>query len=265
MRALWQTQALSVERLGVDGVLHQGALPSVPKSIDRPLETNQANVVGTLTLLEGCGELGVERVVYAASSSAYGDHDAPVKSETLEPRPKSPYAVQKLTGEYYCSVYADLFGLRTVALRYFNVFGPRQNPKSQYAAVVPAFITRMLRGESPIIYGDGLQSRDFTYIENVISANLLALEAPRDACGRVYNVGCGSKATLLDLVDGVNQILSTDIRPVFEPERAGDVRHSCADVSSTQSAIGYRPTVDINEGLARSVAWYRVAHEVEVE
>ena len=242
---------------GVSGVLHQGALPSVPKSLDLPLETNEANVVGTLTLLEMCRQMGVERLVYAASSSAYGDHDAPVKTESLEPRPKSPYAVQKLAGEHYCSVYHSLFGLRTVALRYFNVFGPRQNPKSQYAAVVPAFITRMLRGESPVIFGDGEQSRDFTFIDNVISANLLALETAAEDCGQVYNVGCGSSATLLDLVDGINDILGTDIRPIFEAERAGDVRHSCADVSNTKRAPGYEPLVDVKQGLARSVDWYR--------
>ena len=255
--SLADRDAVSQALEGVDGVLHQGALPSVPKSLDLPLETNEANVVGTLTLLEMCRQMKVNRLVYAASSSAYGDHDAAIKTESLEPRPKSPYAVQKLAGEQYCSVYHSLFGLRTVALRYFNVFGPRQNPKSQYAAVVPAFITRMLNGESPVIYGDGEQSRDFTFIDNVISANLLALEAAPEDCGQVYNVGCGSSVTLLDLVAGINDILGTDIRPKFEAERAGDVRHSCADVSNTKRATGYVPMVNVNQGLARSVEWYR--------
>ncbi len=242
---------------GVTGVLHQGALPSVPKSLDIPIETNHANVVGTLTLLEMCRQTGVDRLVYAASSSAYGDHQAAVKSESLEPRPKSPYAVQKLTGEYYCSVYRDLFGIKTIALRYFNIFGPRQNPKSQYAAVVPAFVTRMLRGERPIIYGDGGQSRDFTYIDNAISANLAALEAPEGACGLSYNVACGQSVTLLQLVQGINDILGTQIEPEFAPERAGDVRHSRADVGRAKAAFGYEPLIDVKQGLQRSVEWYR--------
>ncbi|MGC6416611.1 MAG: SDR family oxidoreductase [Bradymonadia bacterium] len=255
--SLADREAVEASVDGVDGVLHQGALPSVPKSLSLPIETNEANVVGTLTLLEVCRQKGVERVVYAASSSAYGDHDAAVKTETLEPRPKSPYAVQKLTGEYYCAVYHQLFGLKTVALRYFNVFGRRQNPESQYAAVVPAFVTRILDGRSPIVYGTGKQSRDFTHIDNVIDANLKALEAKPDACGRVYNVGCGSSVTLLDLIESINRQLGTDISPAFEAPRAGDVMHSKADISSTMSLLGYSPDVDFDEGLKRAIRWYK--------
>jgi nucleoside-diphosphate-sugar epimerase len=244
---------------GVDGVLHQGALPSVPKSLEHPLETNMANIVGTLTMLEMCRQMGVERFVYAASSSAYGDHDAAIKTESLEPRPKSPYAVQKLTGEYYCSVYNDLFGIKTVALRYFNVFGPRQNPNSQYAAVVPAFATRILKGESPVVFGNGEQSRDFTHIDNVIAANFAALEAGESACGQVYNVGCGASITLLDLIDSINDILGTDVSPRFELPRAGDVLHSLADISRTRLYLGYEAKVDLRQGLERTVDWYRTS------
>ncbi|MEE2757533.1 MAG: SDR family oxidoreductase [Myxococcota bacterium] len=255
--SLADPKAVSEALEGVDGVLHQGALPSVPKSLALPLETNEANIVGTLTLLEMCRKKDVQRVVYAASSSAYGDHDAPIKTETLEPRPKSPYAVQKLTGEYYCSVYHQLFGINTVALRYFNVFGRRQNPSSQYAAVVPAFVTRILQGKAPVVYGDGTQSRDFTHIDNVIDANFKALDAPSDVCGRVYNVGCGSSVTLLDLIESINKTLGTEVKPQFDPPRAGDVMHSRADIEQTRKNIGYNPEVDFNEGLRRTIDWYR--------
>lgn len=242
---------------GVDGVLHQGALPSVPKSLERPLETHMANAFGTLNLLEGCRRLGVERLVYAASSSAYGDQDADYKVETLTPIPLSPYAVQKLCGEYYCKVYNGLFGLRTVGLRYFNVFGARQNPRSQYAAVLPAFVTRMLRGERPIIYGDGLQSRDFTYIGNVVDANLRALEAPEAACGQVYNAACGDSISLLRLVELINDALGTDLQPIHEPARAGDVKHSRADTRAARAALGFEADISIAEGLAETIAFYR--------
>ena len=242
---------------GVDGVLHQGALPSVPKSLEHPIETNLGQCGGQFNSPRWMSPDGVKQVVYAASSSAYGDHDASVKSEDLEVRPKSPYAVQKLCGEFYASVYSDLFGLRTVALRYFNVFGPRQNPKSQYAAVVPAFVTRMLKGEAPIIFGTGHQSRDFTFIDNVIEANLAALNAPDEACGQTVNIGCGGSITLLDLVDSINGILGTNIEPVFEAARAGDVMHSRADISKAGRLIGYDPKVSIHDGLVETIKWYR--------
>ncbi len=255
--SLADPKAVQAALEGVDGVLHQGALPSVPKSLERPLDTHMANAFGTLNLLEQCRQLGVGRLVYAASSSAYGDQEAEFKVETLTPRPLSPYAIQKLAGEYYCKVYHGLFGIQTVGLRYFNVFGPRQDPKSTYAAVIPAFVTRMLRGESPVVHGDGLQSRDFTYIRNVIQANLAALEAPASACGRIYNAACGQSTTLLGLIGMINEILGTEIRPRHIDGRAGDVKHSCADTAAAGEALGYTALVDVRQGLEETVAWYR--------
>lgn len=242
---------------GVDAVLHQGALPSVPKSVEKPLETHMANAFGTLNLLEGCRRQGVGRLVYAASSSAYGDQAVEYKVETLTPMPLSPYAIQKLCGEYYCQVYHSLFGLKTVGLRYFNVFGARQNPRSQYAAVVPAFVTRMLRGDRPIIFGDGHQSRDFTYIGNVVAANFKALEAPDEACGRIYNAACGESISLLELIAKINGSLGTDIEPIHEPERAGDVKHSCADTGAAKAAFGFEAEISVEQGLAETIAFYR--------
>jgi nucleoside-diphosphate-sugar epimerase len=242
---------------GVEYVLHEGALPSVPKSVAMPLVTHRANVTGTLTLLEGARQAGVRRVVYAGSSSAYGDHDAPSKSEDLVPRPLSPYAVQKLAGEHYCKVYNDLYGLETIVLRYFNVFGPRQDPRSQYAAVIPSFVTRMLDGLPPVVHGDGRQSRDFTFVRNVVDANLAALAAPREACGRVYNAACGSSTSLLDLIERINAILGTRIAPEHTASRPGDVRHSCADASAAERALGWRASRSVAEGLEETVRWYR--------
>ncbi len=242
---------------GVDGVFHQAALPSVPVSIEQPLRTHHANLTGTLELLEGCRRAGVKRLIYAASSSAYGDHDVEAATEDLEPRPKSPYAVQKLGGEHYCRVYHEVFGVETVGLRYFNVFGPRQDPRSQYAAVIPAFITRMLRGERPTIYGDGHQSRDFTYIDNVVAANFAALAAPSTTCGRAYNAACGHSIDLLELVAAINEALGTDLAPIHAPPRAGDILRSRADISAATAAFGYRPHVSVEEGLKRTVQWFR--------
>ncbi len=242
---------------GVDAVMHEAALPSVPKSLERPLETHMANAFGTLNLLEGCRQHGVGRFVYAASSSAYGDQDVDQKVETLTPIPLSPYAVQKLCGEHYCKVYHSLFGVRTVGLRYFNVFGARQNPRSQYAAVVPAFVTRMLRGEPPIVFGDGLQSRDFTYIGNVVDANFKAIEAPDAACGGIYNAACGESISLLRLIELINGALGTDIAPLHEPARAGDVRDSCADTGAAKAALGFEAGISIEEGLAATIGFYR--------
>lgn len=242
---------------GVKWVLHQAALPSVPKSVAYPFRTHQSNIVGTLTMLEGARAAGVERLVYAASSSAYGDQEAERKSEDLTPRPLSPYAVQKLAGEDYLQVYAALYDVPTVGLRYFNVFGPRQNPKSQYAAVVPAFVTRMLAGESPIVHGDGEQSRDFTYIDNVVDANIAALEADRAACGRVYNAASGHKASVNDLVRLINEGLGTNIPAEHVAPRAGDVRHSCADPTRAREGLGWTSRIDLGEGLRRTIEWYR--------
>lgn len=241
---------------GVDGVFHQAALPSVPLSIEEPLRTHHANLTGTLELLEGCRRAGVKRLIYAASSSAYGDHDVEAATEELEPRPKSPYAVQKLGGEHYCRVYHEVFGIETIGLRYFNVFGPRQDPRSQYAAVIPAFITRMMRGVAPTIYGDGRQSRDFTYIDNVVAANFAALGAPAEAFGRIYNAACGRSIDLLELVALINKALGTALVPSHEAARAGDIVRSQADISAATAALGYRPHISVEDGLARTVQWF---------
>jgi nucleoside-diphosphate-sugar epimerase len=242
---------------GVSGVLHEAAMPSVPKSVALPRPTHHANIVGTLTLLEGCRQAGVRRVVYAASSSAYGDQEAERKSEDLTPRPLSPYAVQKLTGEYYCRVFTHLYGLECIGLRYFNVFGPRQDPKSQYAAVIPAFVTRLLAGQPPIIYGDGRQSRDFTFVRNVVEANLAALAAPASVCGEIYNAACGSQTSLLELYGMIAGLLGSSILPEHAASRAGDVHASCADPRLAASALGFTARISVLDGLQETVAWYR--------
>jgi UDP-glucose 4-epimerase len=241
---------------GADYVLHQAALPSVQRSIDDPLATHAANTTGTLNLLLAAHEAGVRRVVFAASSSVYGDSPTLPKREDMLPQPKSPYAVSKLTGEHYCRAFTEVHGLGTVCLRYFNVFGPRQDPASQYAAVIPLFITAMLGGEPPTVHGDGLQSRDFTYVSNVVHANLLAATVPGVA-GRVFNVACGQRYTLLDLIAALSDVLGTQIAPVHTDPRPGDVRHSLADITAAQEALGYQVVVDFHEGLRRTVAWYR--------
>jgi UDP-glucose 4-epimerase len=241
---------------GVDYVLHQAALASVPRSVADPLASNSANVTGTLHLLVAARDAEVKRVVYASSSSAYGDSPTLPKQEDMPTAPKSPYAVSKLAGEHYCRAFTEVYGLETVSLRYFNVFGPRQDPASQYAAVVPLFITAMLQGEPPTVHGDGLQSRDFTYVANVVHANLLATTAPGVA-GRVFNIACGQRYTLLDLIAILNEIMDAHVTPVHTDPRSGDVRHSLADVTAAQEALGYRADVDFGEGLRRTVGWYR--------
>ncbi len=248
----------AVERAldGVEVVFHQAALASVPRSVDAPLETNAACVTGTVNLLDVARRSGVRRVVFGGSSSAYGDQPTPAKHEELLPAPLSPYAAAKLAGEFYCQAFTATYGLETVTIRYFNVFGPRQDPKSQYAAVIPKFITQMLAGERPTIFGDGKQSRDFTYIDNIVHGNLLAAEAP-DAVGRTINVACGESFDLLQLVDGINRALETKIQPIFEPARAGDVRDSRADISLARELLKYEPTVGFEEGLRRTVEFYR--------
>jgi UDP-glucose 4-epimerase len=249
---------LDVERAvdGVDVVFHEAALASVPRSVETPLATNAACVTGTVNLLNVARRSGVRRVIYGGSSSAYGDQPTPGKHERLLPAPLSPYAAAKLAGEYYCQAFTATYGLETVTLRYFNVFGPRQDPKSEYAAVIPKFITQMLAGRRPTIFGDGKQSRDFTYIDNVVYGNLLAADAPA-AIGRTINVACGESYDLLELVAGINRTLGTDIKPVFEPPRAGDVRDSLADISLAHELLGYEPTVDFDEGLRRTIDYYR--------
>lgn len=241
---------------GARYVFHQAALPSVPRSIDDPVTTHEINVTGTLNVLLAARAAGVQRVAYAASSSAYGDVEAEFKVETIPPAPLSPYGVSKLAGEYYCQVFTVVYGLETVALRYFNVFGPYQDETSHYAAVIPRFIAAMLRGQPPTIYGDGGQSRDFTYIDNVVHGNLLALTAP-EAAGRVMNLATGGRISLLELVDKLNAILGTQFVPVHAEPRPGDIRHSRADINLARELLDFTPIVSFEEGLARTVAWYR--------
>jgi UDP-glucose 4-epimerase len=248
--------ALAAAFADADYVLHQAALPSVPRSIDDPLTSHEYNLTGTLNVLMAARDAGVKRVVYAASSSAYGDIEGEHKVETMTPRPLSPYGAQKLAGEYYCQVFTEVYGLETVALRYFNVFGPRQDETSAYAAVIPRFLAALLRGEPPVIYGDGEQSRDFTYVDNVVHGNLLALRAP-NAAGQMMNLATGGRVTLLDLAQRLNRILGTSIAPLHEAPRPGDIRHSRAAIGKAETLLGFAPVVDFDDGLARTIAWFR--------
>jgi UDP-glucose 4-epimerase len=241
---------------GVSIIFHQAAIPSVPRSIAEPQLNHTANVDGTFNLLLAAREAGVRRVVYAASSSAYGDTEKLPKTEDIRPNPLSPYAAAKLFGEYYCQVFARVYGLETVALRYFNVFGPRQDPSSPYSGVISKFITWLLAGEPPVIFGDGEQSRDFTYIDNVVDANLRAAEA-EGVSGEVINVALGERITLNQLLKELQQIIGTNLKPRYEGPRPGDVRHSLADISRAQRLLGYEPLVYLAEGLRRTVEWYR--------
>ena len=240
----------------IDVVFHQAALASVPRSIEAPLETNHACITGTLNLLDQARRAGVKRFIYAASSSAYGDLPVSSKRESDLPSPMSPYAVAKLAGEHYCRAYYHTFGLETVAVRYFNVFGPRQDPNSPYSAVIPVFITAIMSGQRPIIYGDGLQSRDFTYVENVVKGNLLAADAPRVG-GHTVNIANGRSTCLIDLLRHLNLILGTNVEPIHTKPRLGDVRHSMADISCARKLLGYEPEIDLETGLQRSIDYYR--------
>ena len=240
----------------IDAVLHQGALPSVPRSLDDPAATHRHCVDATFTLLLAARDAGVKRFVYASSSSAYGDTPTLPKVETMPPSPLSPYAVGKLAGEYYCSVFYQVFGLETISLRYFNVFGPYQDPTSQYAAAIPAFVTAMLRDRKPTVFGDGEQSRDFTYVDNVVDANLLAARAEHTA-GEVLNIACGEAVTVNAIIDMINELLGKSIEPVYDPPRPGDIKHSLADVTHAQQLLGFRPTVLFKQGLRRAIEWYR--------
>jgi nucleoside-diphosphate-sugar epimerase len=239
---------------GVDCVFHEAALPSVPRSLERPQDSNDVNVTGTLNLLVAARDAKVRRVVYAGSSSAYGNTPVLPKVETMVPNPLSPYAVAKLAGELYCSVFSRNYGLETVTLRYFNVFGPRQDPTSPYAAVIPKFLRAIARGESPVIHGDGTQSRDFTYVDNVVAANLLAATAP-GVSGEVMNVACGERVTLLDLHAQLCALLGSKLQPRFGPPRAGDVQHSLADIGKARRMLDYAPVVSFAEGLRRLERW----------
>ena len=238
---------------GVEFVLHQAALGSVPRSVEDPLASHAANLTGTLVLLEAAKRAGVRRFVYASSSSVYGDTPQLPKHEGLPTVPLSPYAVTKLGGELYCGVFHRLYGLQTVSLRYFNVFGPGQSPDSQYAAVIPRFMTAVSRSESPVIYGDGKQSRDFTYIDNVVHANLLSCTAPSAAAGQAFNIACGESFTLLDLLREMGEISGRSVQPRFEATRTGDVRDSLAAIDKARKLLGYEPAVPFHEGLRRTL------------
>ena len=261
---------------GVDFILHQAALPSVPRSINDPISTNDVNVVGTLNILDAAKDAGVKRIVYASSSSIYGNSspreisaiehncystsisrgEVLPKREDMMPEPLSPYAVSKLAGEKYCQVFSRIYGLETVCLRYFNVFGPKQDPTSQYSAVIPKFIAMMLNGRPPTIYGDGLQSRDFTFVANAVDANLLACEAS-NINGEIINIACGESSSILDLVEALNNLLNTKIVPEHLEARKGDVKHSLADIQKAKRLLNYYPKVSFKEGLRKTLDFYR--------
>jgi UDP-glucose 4-epimerase len=255
---LLDLEAMQQACAGVDCVFHQAAIPSVPKSVLDPLGSNQANVDGTVTLLVAARDAKVRRVLYAASSSAYGDTPTLPKQEDMPPNPISPYAVAKLAGEYYMTSFYRCYGLETVCLRYFNIFGPRQDPASPYSGVLAKFITQMLRREQPTIFGDGTQSRDFTYIDNAVDANLKAADAPAEkVAGRVFNVATGRRADLNQTFALLQKLTSYSRDVKYGPEREGDVKHSLADISRADQQFDYRPKIDFEEGLRRTVEWYR--------
>lgn len=246
----------------MDFVLHQGALPSVPRSVSDPISTNEVNVTGTLNVLYAARDAGIKRVVMASSSSVYGDSPTLPKHEGMPLQPLSPYAVSKLAGEKYCQVFANIYGLHTVALRYFNVFGPRQNPDSQYSAVIPKFIKSILQDESPVIYGDGEQSRDFTYITNTIEANILATEVDCPP-GVVMNCAVHERTNLNELVEMINRILGKNIEAIRVEPRPGDIKHSFADIDRLKKTLGYQPKVLFEEGLRKTIDWYQKQYVLE--
>ena len=240
---------------GVDIVFHQAAIPSVPRSIKDPLTSNNANITGTLNVLVAARDASVSKVVYASSSSVYGDSPTLPKIETMIPNPMSPYAVNKLAGEYYCQVFSSIYGLPTTSLRYFNVFGPRQNPSGAYAAVIPKFIMKIKKRESPVIFGDGNQSRDFSYIDNVVQANILAGE--KTQVTGIFNVACGTRVTVNELAHHLMDLLSVSVDIKYENPRPGDIKHSLADITKAQDLLGYDPPVSIQEGLKETVTWFQ--------
>jgi nucleoside-diphosphate-sugar epimerase len=249
-------ESLKTAVRGADFVLHQAAIPSVAKSVLDPITSHNADLTGTLHVLWAAKEAGVKRVVYAASSSAYGDSPQLPKQEDMPSKAISPYGLMKYVGEEYCRLFTQLYGVETVSLRYFNVFGPRQDPSSQYSGVLSRFITAMLAGERPVIYGDGEQSRDFTYVSNVVQGNLLACHAPK-AAGQMYNLACGRSINLNEVVSLLNQILGTNLKPVYEAPRVGDIRHSLAEISRAAHDLNYSPAIQFEEGLRMTVEWYR--------
>jgi UDP-glucose 4-epimerase len=243
---------------GVDYVLHQAAIPSVPRSVVDPIATNRSNIDGTLNLLVAARDAKVKRVVYASSSSLYGDASTLPKREDMSPDPISPYAVSKLAGEYYMTSFYRVYGLETVSLRYFNVFGPYQDPTSMYSGVLAIFITKMLAGEQPTIHGDGEQSRDFTFIENVVNGNFLACHAPSDAvAGKFFNIATNRRTTLNETYSLLQTLTGYSRAAKYGPERAGDIKHSLADITLAEKRLGYHPAINFEEGLKRTVAWYR--------
>ncbi|WP_370088936.1 SDR family oxidoreductase [Ekhidna sp.] len=242
---------------GTYGVLHQAALGSVPRSIKDPITSNRVNVEGTLNVFKACVENEVERVIYAASSSTYGDSQELPKREDKIGKPISPYGVTKLVNEIYADVFQKVYGLNTIGLRYFNVFGPKQDPNGAYAAVIPLFIKAILSGNQPIINGDGNHSRDFTFVKNVVQANIKALEASADKFNGVYNVACGDRTTLNELVDYINEIVGVDIKPLYKKEREGDIKHSLADISKAREMLSYDPEYSIKKGLKDTIDWYK--------
>jgi nucleoside-diphosphate-sugar epimerase len=242
---------------GMDYLIHTGAIPSVPRSVDDPIKTNNSNITGTLNLLIASRDEKVKRFVYSASSSAYGDSKVMPKEETMPTAPKSPYAIQKLVGEMYCQNFYKIYGLETVCLRYFNVFGPNQDPESVYSAVIPMFIKKILKGETPVINGDGTTSRDFTYVDNNVDANLRACVAGSECAGEVINIACGYEVSLNELVQKINTELGTDVKPEYKDERVGDVKHSLAEISRAEKLLGYKPLVSFEEGLKKTIEFYK--------
>jgi len=240
---------------GIDFILHQGALPSVIYSIDNPILANDVNILGTLNILEAAKEFRVKRVIYASSSSIYGNSEVLPKTEDMCWNPLSPYALSKYAGERYCQIYYQIYGLETVCLRYFNVFGPNQNPNSQYSAAIPKFISLIKRGKRPVIYGDGLQSRDFTYVENVVAANILACQRD-NAVGEVFNIASGKPFTLLQVVSILNKILGKNIKPKFAKVRSGDIKYSLASIKKAKIKLGYEPKIDFIQGLEKLIKYY---------
>ncbi len=243
---------------GCCAVFHEAALGSVPRSVEDPVTSHDVNVNGTVQILETARAMGIKRVVFAASSSAYGNREESPKHEAMAPLPISPYAANKVACEAYMQGYAASFGLETVCLRYFNVFGPRQDPFGAYAAVIPAFVSRLLKAEAPVVFGDGEQSRDFCYIDNVCHANWLAANAPAEVCGKApMNIACNQRTSLNQILDQLRELLGTDVKAVYEDERAGDVKHSMAAISQAKELIGYEPQVYFEDGLTRSIDWYK--------
>jgi len=262
---LCDADAVAAACEGIDIILHQGALPSVPRSVKAPRPSHESNIDGTFNLLEGARAAGVSRIVYAASSSAYGNQPGFPRVETMAPQPLSPYAVQKLTGQLYMQSYWHVYGMETVCLRYFNIFGPRQVPDSPYSGVMAKFILQMLRGQIPTILGDGETARDFTYITNAVQANLLAAAAPAErVAGKVFNIACGERHTLNETYAVIAELLGFSQPPHYGPERTGDVRISIADISAAREAFGYEPTVKFKEGLRLTVEWSRQEFEREI-